>query len=395
MFTKICPKCKREYEEDALYCDTCGISLILKDKINYEEIYTKICPNCENRYIGEALYCDTCGIKLKDFNTYLKEKELKLKKDKLSETIYNNNVNPSKTPSHINNLITKTLHSENKEDLINKEVHEIRLMKIKIINFKKDWMKLTSEYINSPKELTFKREHKEIFDEVNNFKYLKEIQIEFPKLNETVKDVLEIKKLSKEYIKEIRKSNKEHILKEQEYINRNMNQIKKLHDELNYLKNENFNYKQAENLLNKETDYIEKLNQLQCLKIIETLTPEYKEKSETITDLIKSFKQFQKEISLIDKEKNKILILNQKVENVLKDWEELKKGHINKIDANNFKNKNTQFIKELNELKYLDFIKINIPELKNEIKNIKDVKKIFQNYEYNVNLINRDFKQGL
>ena len=134
---------------------------------------------------------------------------------------------------------------------------------------------------------------------------------------------------------------------------------------------------------------------MQCLKIIETLTPEYKEKSETITDLIKSFKQFQKEISLIDKEKNKILILNQKVENVLKDWEELKKGHINKIDANNFKNKNTQFIKELNELKYLDFIKINIPELKNEIKNIKDVKKIFQNYEYNVNLINRDFKQGL
>ncbi len=393
MFTKICPKCKREYEEEAIYCDTCGISLILKDNINYEEIFTKICPNCENRYIEEALYCDTCGIKLKDFNTYLKEKELKLKKGKPNETIYKNNVNPSKTPSHIDNLITKTLHSENKEDLINEEVHEIRLMKIKIINFKKDWIKLTSEYINSPKELTFKREHKEIFDEVNKFKYLKEIQIKVPELNETVKDVLKIKKLSQEYIKEIRKSNKENILKEQEYINRNMNQIRKLQNELNYLKNENFNYKQAENFLNKETDFIEKLNQLQCLKIIETITPEYKEKSETINDLKKSFEQFQKEISLIDKEKSKILILNPKVETVLKEWEELKKGHINKLDANTFKNKNLQFLKELNELKYLDFIKISIPELKNEIRNIENVKKIFKNYEYNVNLINRDFKQ--
>ncbi|NOX36771.1 MAG: zinc-ribbon domain-containing protein [Calditrichaeota bacterium] len=52
----ICPNCGKINENDARFCNYCGISLKKKQQ--------KVCPNCGEENLPEARYCVSCGTRI-------------------------------------------------------------------------------------------------------------------------------------------------------------------------------------------------------------------------------------------------------------------------------------------------------------------------------------------
>ncbi|GEM_PF-4680727 len=411
--TKICPKCEMEYADDENYCEECGVKLInLFKDYNYEENYTKICPKCEKRYKKNDIYCENCGINLKNFNTYLTEKEEKLKtkptpqheKINSNENSLKNNINkkeniPSKVnlenkPSSFTSRFKSPFKEKSEDEEIEEEILKIREMKIDILKFKKDWETLKSTYIQSPKDTQFKNDHQKLFKTIKKFKHLKEIQNNHIELENPVKDLLEIQRISENYIKEIRLNNENQITKEIGQIELLNLKVEEMNRVWKSLHKTSFTLKDAVNFQNKYQTLNKEFSELKCLNIIESRNPELKNSIRKIKNVNEKFNKFSQDLNQINKEKNEILNLNQPIKKFLKDWSQLKTAYISKNESEKFKNQYQNLINQINQLKHVNLIKIYAPELKNEINQLTDVQNIFKDYQYLINLNNRGFKMN-
>ena len=59
---KICSKCKKEFSDDAIFCDVCGEKLeCLKTEEKKDDVQFVFCPHCGAKVGAEYEFCSECG----------------------------------------------------------------------------------------------------------------------------------------------------------------------------------------------------------------------------------------------------------------------------------------------------------------------------------------------